>query len=46
LGKIAQFEGAAATGAVSKIDDFLRIRSQADPQGRFLNNHARAIFLG
>ncbi|HET8732087.1 MAG TPA: D-arabinono-1,4-lactone oxidase [Moraxellaceae bacterium] len=29
-----------------RFDDFLRVRRQLDPQGRFLNAHARALFLG
>lgn len=29
-----------------RFDDFLRVRQQLDPQGRFLNAHARALFLG
>lgn len=29
-----------------RFDDFLRIRRQLDPQGRFLNPHAQALFLG
>jgi FAD-linked oxidoreductase len=29
-----------------RFDDFLRVRRQLDPQGRFLNDHARKLFLG
>jgi FAD-linked oxidoreductase len=29
-----------------RFDDFLRVRRQLDPQGRFLNEHARKLFLG
>ena len=28
------------------FDDFLRVRRQLDPKGRFLNPHAQALFLG
>lgn len=29
-----------------RFDDFLRVRKELDPQGRFLNAHARALFQG
>lgn len=29
-----------------KFDDFLKVRQQVDPKGRFLNDHAHKIFLG
>ncbi|MCC2637179.1 MAG: FAD-linked oxidoreductase subfamily [Moraxellaceae bacterium] len=29
-----------------RFDDFLRVRRELDPQGRFLNPHARQLFLG
>lgn len=29
-----------------RFDDFVRVRTSADPQGRFLNDHARHLFAG
>lgn len=29
-----------------RFEDFLKVRQRVDPQGRFLNDHARKIFLG
>jgi FAD-linked oxidoreductase len=29
-----------------RFDDFLKVRQQVDPQGRFLNDHLKKIFLG
>ena len=45
-GKLHSLKAPQLRALYPRFDDFLRIRAQADPQGRFLNNHARAIFLG
>ena len=45
-GKLHSLTAPQLRALYPRFDDFLRIRAQADPQGRFLNNHARAIFLG
>lgn len=45
-GKLHNLTAADFRKLYPRFDDFLKVRQQVDPNGRFLNDHARKIFLG
>lgn len=45
-GKLHTLSAKNLRAVYPRFDDFLRVRKELDPQGRFLNAHARTLFLG
>jgi FAD-linked oxidoreductase len=45
-GKLHTLSARNLRAVYPRFDDFLRVRKQIDPRGRFLNDHARKLFLG
>lgn len=45
-GKLHSLQARQLRALYPKFDDFLRVRARVDAQGRFLNPHARQLFLG
>lgn len=45
-GKLHTLQARQLRALYPKFDDFLRVRARVDPQGRFLNAHARQLFSG
>lgn len=45
-GKLHSLRAKQLRALYPRFDDFVRVRALADPQGRFLNDHARQLFVG